>query len=45
MADDTRLRGLRIVLVAAGLVCVFGFYPLTVLWPSGGRRARATRTT
>jgi len=35
MADDTRLRGLRIVLVAAGLVCVFGFYPLTVLWPSG----------
>jgi hypothetical protein len=35
MADDTRLRWLRIVLIVVGLICIFGFYPLTVMWPSG----------
>ena len=35
MADDTRLRWLRIVLVVVGLICIVGFYPLTVLWPRG----------
>jgi hypothetical protein len=35
MADDTRLRWLRIALIAVGLISIFGFYPLTVLWPSG----------
>ena len=35
MADDARLRRLRFVLVVVGLICIFGIYPLTVLWPSG----------
>ena len=35
MADDTRMRWLRIVLIAVGLISIFGIYPLTVLWPSG----------
>jgi len=35
MADDARLRWLRFVLVVVGLICIFGIYPLTVLWPSG----------
>jgi hypothetical protein len=35
MANDTRLRGLRIALIVAGLASIFGIYPLSVLWPSG----------
>jgi hypothetical protein len=35
MEDSTRLRHLRFVLRALGLVFVFGVYPLTVWWPSG----------
>lgn len=32
---ETRLRYLRIALVAVGLIFTLGIYPLTVLWPSG----------
>lgn len=35
MADDTRLRWLRIVLVVVGVICIAGIYPLTIVWPSG----------
>jgi hypothetical protein len=35
MTDDTRLRYLRIALIVFGLIAVFGFYPLTIAWPSG----------
>ena len=35
MPDVQRRQLLRIALVAIGLFCIFGFYPLTVLWPSG----------
>ena len=35
---ETRLRFLRIVLVAVGLIFIFGIYPLmAVVWPSGWR--------
>jgi hypothetical protein len=30
-----RLTCLRVVLVIAGLVALFGFYPLMLLWPAG----------
>ncbi len=32
LAQDRRLR---IVLIAVGLVYVFGLYPMTVIWPDG----------
>jgi hypothetical protein len=35
MSDETRMLFLRIALIAAGLTFIFGFYPLTVVWPSG----------
>ena len=35
MTDTHRAQLLRIALIATGLLCTFGFYPLTVLWPSG----------
>jgi hypothetical protein len=35
MSDATRLLFLRIVLIVTGLACIFGFYPLTIVWPSG----------
>jgi hypothetical protein len=35
MTDVHRLRFLRIALVAIGLLCIFGFYPLIIVWPSG----------
>ena len=35
MANGTRLRWLRIVLVVVGVISIVGIYPLTVLWPSG----------
>lgn len=35
MSPATRLRWLRIVLVATGLVFIFGVYPLMRVWPSG----------
>ena len=38
MSAATRLRYLRIALVLAGLVFIFGVYPLMMaLWPSGWR--------
>lgn len=35
MSDETRAKLLRIALIAVGLTCLLGFYPLTVVWPSG----------
>jgi hypothetical protein len=35
MFDANRLLYLRIALIVVGLLCIFGFYPLTLLWPSG----------
>jgi hypothetical protein len=32
-----RLRALRYSLIAVGLICIFGVFPLTVVWPSGWR--------
>ena len=35
MSDAQRLRYLRIALIVIGLICIFGFYPLIIVWPSG----------
>jgi hypothetical protein len=35
MTDANRLRFLRIALIVIGLICIFGFYPLVIVWPSG----------
>jgi FtsH-binding integral membrane protein len=35
MKETTRLRWLRLALCVFGLVFTLGFYPLTVVWPSG----------
>jgi hypothetical protein len=35
MSDASRLKLLRIALVVLGLFAIFGFYPLTIVWPSG----------
>jgi len=35
MSDASRLKLLRIALVVSGLFAIFGFYPLTIVWPSG----------
>ena len=35
MSEAARMQMLRIALIAVGLIAVVGFYPLTVLWPSG----------
>jgi len=35
MSDETRLYYLRIALIIFGLTFVFGFYPMTLIWPSG----------
>ena len=35
MSDAHRLRFLRIALIVTGLICIFGFYPLVIVWPSG----------
>src|SRR5262249_35464078 len=35
MSDANRLLFLRIALIITGLTCIFGFYPLTIVWPSG----------
>ena len=35
MIEATRIRYLRIALVAVGLIFVIGVYPLTIVWPSG----------
>jgi len=31
----TRIRLLRIALIACGLIFIFGIYPLTIVWPAG----------
>jgi hypothetical protein len=33
--ESNRIKYLRIALWVIGLVCIFGFWPLTQLWPSG----------
>lgn len=35
MNENDRIKYLRMVLVATGLVFIFGIGPLTVLWPAG----------
>jgi hypothetical protein len=35
MTEFDRLKYLKIALVAAGLVFIFGIYPLSIVWPSG----------
>lgn len=35
MNDAQRLAALRIVLIVVGLIAVFAFWPLMILWPSG----------
>ena len=35
MSDLERLNYLKVVLRIVGLIMMFGFYPLTVFWPSG----------
>ena len=35
MSESDRLRYLKLALRAFGVLSVFGFYPLTVVWPSG----------
>lgn len=35
MTEADRVKYLRVVLVAVGLIFIFGVWPLTILWPSG----------
>jgi len=35
MNDTQKLAALRIVLIVVGLIAVFAFWPLMILWPSG----------
>jgi hypothetical protein len=35
MSDTDRLLYLRIALIVIGLLMLFGFYPLSIVWPSG----------
>src|SRR5262252_10052970 len=35
ISDVNRLRYLRVVLVAVGLIFTLGIYPLSAVWPSG----------
>ena len=35
MIEDHRLKFLRLALVVFGAIMLFGFYPLTLVWPSG----------
>jgi hypothetical protein len=35
MSDADRLKYLSLALRVVGAIAIFGFYPLTVLWPSG----------
>jgi hypothetical protein len=37
MTSATRLRALRVALVVTGLIAIFGFFPLTRVWPAGWR--------
>lgn len=35
MADDNRLKYLRIALILVGVIFLAGIYPLMIIWPSG----------
>src|SRR6185436_17792018 len=35
MTDIERLKHLKLALRLVGVIAIFGFYPLTVFWPSG----------
>jgi hypothetical protein len=35
MANDNRLRNLRIALILVGVIFLLGIYPLMIIWPSG----------
>jgi hypothetical protein len=35
MSDLERLKYLKVALRIVGIIAIFGFYPLTVFWPSG----------
>jgi hypothetical protein len=35
MTDTNRLKYLRVALTLIGLIFLFGFWPLTIVWPSG----------
>src|SRR6185436_5169654 len=35
MTDIERLKHLKLALRIVGVIAIFGFYPLTVFWPSG----------
>jgi hypothetical protein len=35
LSELNRIKYLRIALWVIGLVCIFGFWPLTQIWPSG----------
>lgn len=35
MKQATKIKYLKMALVVIGLIFIFGFYPLTVLWPEG----------
>jgi hypothetical protein len=35
MADNDRLKNLRVALILVGVIFLFGIYPLMIIWPSG----------
>jgi hypothetical protein len=35
MSEANRMLALRVALIAAGLIFIFGIYPLGIVWPSG----------
>src|SRR5258705_12062586 len=35
MTEIERLKHLKLALRIVGIIAIFGFYPLTVFWPSG----------
>lgn len=35
MTETDRLKYLRVALLVVGIIFIFGFYPLTIIWPSG----------
>ena len=35
MTEADRIKYLRIALIAIGVICIFGIFPLTIVWPSG----------
>jgi hypothetical protein len=35
MSTESRVKFLRVALIVSGLLCLVGFYPLTIIWPAG----------